>query len=136
MGRRSGKKDNDPRLSLTDKDNFAIVYEGALTSKQYTSMSLSARQLYIACIMQNKSGKGKANLHLFNEQHGTDYNEREGYFTMHKKRIVDYGLKPNTCYRTAFKELINAGFIEVVEGNKHRHIENIYRLSTAWKKVK
>lgn len=136
MGRRSGKKDNDPRLSLTDKDNFAIIYEGALTSKQYTSMSLSARQLYIACIMQNKSGKGKANLHLFNEQHGTDYNEREGYFTMPKKRISDYGLKPNTCHTKSFKELEDHGFIEVVEPNRHRHIENIYRFSTAWKKTK
>lgn len=136
MGRRSGKKDNDPRLSLTDKDNFATIYVGALTCKQYTSMSLSARQLYIACISQNMSGKGKANLHLFNEQHGTNYNEYDGFFTMPNKRIKAYGLSPNTCHKKSFKELIDNGFIEVVESNRHRHIENIYRFSTAWKKAK
>ena len=131
-----GQKDNNPLTSLTDKDNFAIIYEGALTSKQYTSMSPTARQLYIACISQNMSGKGKANLHLFNKQHGTDYNEKKGYFTMPNKRIKDYGLSPNTCHKHSFKELINTGFIEVIENNKHRHIENIYRFSAEWKKKK
>ena len=136
MGRRNGKKDNDPRLSLTDKDNFAIIYEGTLTSKQYTSMSPTAKQLYVTCISQNLSKKGTANLHLFNQQNGTNYNEKNGYFTMPNKRIEDYGLKPNTCHSKSFKELIDNGFIEVVENNRHRHIENIYRFSTAWKKEK
>lgn len=137
MSRRSNaKKDNDPLTSLTDKDWYAIIYDGALTSKQYTSMSLSARQLYVSCISQRTSGKGKANLHLFNQQHGTDYNEKDGYFTMPNKRLIEYGLKPGTCHRTSFRELINAGFIEVVENNRHRHIENIYRFSAAWKKAK
>ena len=136
MGRRSRKKDNDPRLSLTDKDNFAIIYDGTLTCKQYISMSPTAQRLYIACISQRMSGKGKANLHLFNEQHGTKYNEQDGYFTMPNTRLQAYGLKPNTCHAYTFKELINAGFIEVIENNRHRHIENIYRFSTAWKKAK
>ena len=136
MGRRSGKKDNDPRLSLTANDRFTYIYEGALTCKRFTSMSQSARLLYFACVSQRMSSKGLANLHLFNEQHGTNYNEKDGFFTMPNARLKDYGLKPDTCYRTAFKELMNAGFIEVIEGNKHRHIENIYRLSTAWKKAK
>ena len=137
MGRRkTAKKDNDPLTSLTAKDWYAVIYDGAMTCKQFTELSQSARLLYIACISQRMSGKGKANLHLFNQQHGTDYNENDGYFTMPNRRIKDYGLKPGTCHRTSFKELINAGFIEVVEGNKHRHIENIYRLSTAWKNAK
>lgn len=131
-----GQKDNNPLTSLTDKDNFAIIYEGALTCKQYISMSPTAKQLYIACISQNMSKKGTANLHLFNKQHGTNYNEKSGYFTMPNKRIKDYGLSPNTCHKHSFKELINAGFIEVIENNKHRHIENIYRFSAAWKKKK
>ena len=99
-------------------------------------LSPSARLLYLACASQRMSAKGLAHLHLFNQQHGTDYHEKKGYFTMPNRRLKEYGLKPDTCYRTAFKELINAGFIEIVEGNKHRHIENIYRLSTAWKKPK
>lgn len=134
--RKNVKKDNDPLLSLTDKDRFTYIYDGTLTSKQFTALSPSARLLYFACASQRMSSKGLAHLHLFNQQHGTDYNEKNGYFTMPNRRIKDYGLKPDTCYRTAFKELINAGFIEIVEGNKHRHIENIYRLSTAWKKAK
>lgn len=136
MGRRSGKKDNDPLLSLTDKDNYTYIYDGTLTSKQFTSLSPSTQRLYFACISQRMSGKGKANLHLFNEQHGKNYSELDGYFTMPNKRIRDYGLKPDTCYKTGFKELKNAGFIDIVENNRHRHIENIYRLITAWKKKK
>lgn len=136
MGRAYDKKENDPFLSLTNKDNYTYIYDGTLTSKQFTSMSPSAQRLYFACISQRMSGKGKANLHLFNEQHGKDYNEKDGYFTMPRKRIQDYGLKPDTCYKTGFKELEDAGFIEVVERNRHRKIENIYRLSKAWKKKK
>lgn len=136
MGRTYDKKENDPFLSLTNKDNYTYIYDGTLTSKQFTSMSPSAQRLYFACISQRMSGKGKANLHLFNEQHGKDYNEKDGYFTMPRKRIQDYGLKPDTCYKTGFKELEEAGFIEVVERNRHRKIENIYRLSKAWKKKK
>lgn len=130
------KTENDKFLSLTDKDRFTYIYDGTLTSTQFTALSPSARLLYLACTSQRMSAKGLAHLHLFNQQHGTDYNEKNGYFTMPNRRIKDYGLKPDTCYRHSFKELINAGFIEVVEGNKHRHIENIYRLSTAWKKSK
>lgn len=130
------KTGNDQFMSLTDKDRFTYIYDGTLTSTQFTALSPSARLLYLACASQRMSAKGLAHLHLFNQQHGTDYNEKNGYFTMPNRRIKDYGLKPDTCYRHSFKELINAGFIEVVEGNKHRHIENIYRLSTAWKKVK
>lgn len=136
MSRRKSKKDNDPLLSLTDKDNYTYIYDGTLTSKQFTSMSPSAQRLYFACISQRMSGKGKANLHLFNEQHGKNYSEQDGYFTMPNKRIKDYGLNPVTCYKTGFKELVDVGFIEVVENNRHRHIENIYRLITAWKKAK
>jgi hypothetical protein len=130
------KTENDQFLSLTDKDRFTYIYDGTLTSKQFTSMSPTAQRLYFACISQRMSAKGLAHLHLFNQQHGTDYHEKNGYFTMPNKRLKDYGLKPDTCYRHSFKELINAGFIEVVEDNKHRHIENIYRLSKAWKKAK
>ena len=134
MSRR--KKDNDPLLSLTTKDRFTYIYDGTLTSKQFTALSPSARLLYLACTSQRMSSTGLANLHLFNQQHGTDYNEDNGYFTMPNKRIREYGLKPNTCRTKSFKELVDAGFIEVVENNRHRKIENIYRLSTAWKKVK
>ena len=136
MGRKYDKKPNDPLLSLTPKDNYTYIYDGTLTSKQFTSMSPSAQRLYFACISQRRSKTGLANLHLFNQQHGTDYNEDDGYFTMPNKRIKEYGLKPNTCRTKSFKELINAGFIEVAENNKHRKIENIYKLSTAWKKAK
>lgn len=127
---------NDIRLSLTAKDNYTYIYDGTLTSKQFTSLSPTTRNLYFACCSQRRSKKGTANLHLFNQQHGTNYSEKDGYFTMPNKRIKDYGLSPNTCHKRSFKELINAGFIEVIENNKHRHIENIYRLSTAWKKKK
>jgi hypothetical protein len=136
MSKQTTKTENDHFLSLTAKDRFTYIYEGTLTSKQFTALSPSARLLYLACASQRMSAKGLAHLHLFNQQHGTDYHEKKGYFTMPNRRLKEYGLKPDTCYRTAFKELINAGFIEIVEGNKHRHIENIYRLSTAWKKPK
>lgn len=134
--RKNVKTANDPFLSLTNNDRFTYIYDGTLTSKQFIALSPTAQRLYFACISQRMSAKGLAHLHLFNQQHETDYNEKDGYFTMPNRRIKDYGLKPDTCYRKAFKELENAGFIEVIEGNKHRHIENIYRLSTAWKKAK
>lgn len=136
MSKQKSKIENDKFLSLTQNDRFTYIYDGTLTSQQYTSLSPSAQRLYIACASQRMSATGLANLHLFNQQHGTDYNEKDGYFTMPNKRIREYGLKPNTCRTNSFKELINAGFIEVVENNKHRKIENIYRLSTAWKKAK
>ena len=46
--------------------------------------------------------------------------------------IIEYGLQRTNSQRY-FKELIEKGFIEKYESNKHRKKVNVYRFSSKWK---
>ena len=136
MGRSKGKVPNDPLISLTQRDNYATIYEGAMTHERFKKLNPTAKNLYFFCLLQRKSKKGRDNLYHFNMQYGKNYDHEKGYFTMPAKRIKEFGLDAGTCHRRAFKELIENGFIEVVENNRLSHRENIYKFTTKWKKLK
>lgn len=130
------KHPNDPLTSLSRDDNYAPIYDGAVTHERFEKLNQSAKLLYIYCQIQRWSKKGRDHLYKFNKQNGTNYNHEQGYFTMPAKRIKEFHLDVGTCHKRAFKELIENGFIEVKENNRLRHKENIYKLSTKWKKLK
>lgn len=136
MSKSKSKVPNDPLTSLSQSDNYAPLYDGTVTHERFKKLNQSAKLLYIACQIQRWSQPGRNHLYKFNRQNGTNYDHEQGYFTMPAKRIKEFGLDVGTCHRRAFKELIENGFIEVKENNRQRHKENIYRLSTKWKKLK
>ena len=133
MSRSKSKVPNDPFTSFLQRENYAPIYEGLMTHERFIKLNQSAKLLYIACQIQRRSKKGRDHLNKFNRQNGTNYNHEQGYFTMTVKRIKEFGLDVGTCHRRAFKELEENGFIEVIENNRLRHKENIYKLSTKWK---
>ena len=136
MGRSKGKTPNDPLISLTQKDNFATIYEGAITHERFKKLNPSAKNLYFYCLLQRKRKKGKDNLYKFNRQNRTNYSHEQGYFTMPTKVLEEFGLDVGTCRKRAFPELEKNGFIEVVERNRFSHKENIYKFSMKWKTLK
>lgn len=127
---------NDPLTSFLERESFAMIYEGMVTHERFKKLNPSAKILCLYCQIQRKSREGRANLYKFNRQNGTNYNHEQGYFTMPTKRIKEFGLDVSTCRKRSFKELIENGFIEVIENNRLRHKENIYKLSTKWKTKK
>lgn len=136
MSRSKSKTENDPLTSFTKRDNYTPIYEGAYTHERFKKLNQSARNLYTCCQLQRWSKKGRDHLYKFNRQNGKNYSHEQGYFTMPAKRIKEFGLDVGTCHRRAFKELEENGFIEVIENNRLRHKENIYKLSTKWKNLK
>lgn len=98
--------------------------------------SINRRKSYTLIASSNDGAKkGRDHLYKFNRQNGKNYSHEQGYFTMPAKRIKEFGLDVGTCHKRAFKELEENGFIEVIENNRLRHKENIYKLSTKWKKL-
>lgn len=136
MGSSKSTKPNDPLTSFSKSDNFATIYDGTYTHERFKKLNQSAKLLYTYCQLQRWSKKGRDHLYKFNRQNGTNYDHEKGYFTMSVKRIKEFNLDPGTCHKRAFKELIENGFIEVVENNRLRHKENIYKFSTRWKTLK
>ena len=136
MSRSKSTVPNDPFTSFAQRENYAPIYEGAVTHERFKKLNQSAKLLYIYCQIQRKSKKGRDHLSKFNRQNGTNYDHEKGYFTMSVKRIKEFGLDVSTCQKRAFKELIENGFIEVAENNRLRHKENIYKLSAKWKNLK
>lgn len=129
------KTENDPLTSFSQRENYAPIYEGLMTHKSFIKLNQSAKLLCIACQIQRKSKKGRDHLSKFNRQNGKNYDHEKGYFTMPAKRLKEFGLDVGTCHKRAFKELEENGFIEVIENNRLRHKENIYKLSAKWKKL-
>lgn len=136
MSKSRSKTENDPLTSLTKHDNYAPIYDGAVTHERYKKLNQSAKLLYIYCQIRRQSKRGRNNLYKFNKQNGTNYNHEQGYFTMPTTALKEFDMDVGTCRKRAFPELVENGFIEVVENNRYSHKENIYKLSAKWKTLK
>ena len=69
-------------------------------------------------------------LHNHSEEFGVKY--PDSCFVFPAKQQLEYGLQRTNSQRY-FKELIEKGFIEKYESNKHRKKINVYRFSSKWK---
>lgn len=136
MSKSKNQVPNDPLTSCWKRENYAPIYKGAVTHERFKKLNQSAKLLYIYCQIQRKSKTGKDHLYKFNRQNGTNYDPDKGYFTMPTKTLKEFNIDVGTCRKRAFPELIENGFIEVVENNRYSHKENIYKLSAKWKTLK
>lgn len=123
--------------------NFAILPVDLLKSEQFRELSEHARYLYIICMANAKDGTARKSL----ERHITEDNRRSGkeiyegmaeymtgeYFVLPAKQAASYGIDRKRSWYY-MNQLIQAGFVEIVEANKHRQKENVYKFSTKWKR--
>lgn len=128
MGKK--RKPNNIFSSLTENDNYAPVYDGLMKSEAFKRLTCGARNFYVACLVQSNSKQGKQHFYRFQEASEKKY--KNGAFTFPAKHIESFGFKRQNA-ATLFRQLEEAGFIDILEKNGHRHKENVYAFSTRWK---
>lgn len=121
----------DYNASCVPNDTYGTIFSSMLYSKQFQALSIGAKMMYVYCRNQAQEKKAKASLILHGNEEGYVY-PLGIYFVFPAKHMERYGQKrSNGC--KYLKELIDAGFIEKVECNKHRKKENVYMFSSKWK---
>lgn len=129
MSRKNPKR-NDYYAAASADDRFGMVYEGMVTCSRYKGLSLGAKQFYTLCRVQANSKIGKACLYKHAETEGKQY--AEGCFVFPSTHQNRFGVNRQNGSRY-FRELINAGFIKLIEQNRHRHKPNVYQFSGKWR---
>ncbi len=132
MSRRKSKFEPDKTACIGngEHENFGTIYESLVKSKQFQSLSMPAKLIYMYCRINARTSSGRACLFNHGNEEGMVYSDEE--FVFPASQQAEYGLKRTNTYRY-MQELIKAGFIEVHEQNKHRHKVNVYRFSSQWK---
>ena len=129
MGRK--QKYTDTTAYCIANDAFAPVYNSLLMHPNFMRLKPAVRYMYICCRVQSHTKDGRACLFKHSQDTYTQYNA-EQFFVFPAKHMLKYGVDRSNG-RKWIAELIQAGFIEEIEQNKHRYKVNVYRFSDAWK---
>jgi len=131
MGKKKNKDIPSP-LTNYKNDIHARVFKSMLESKTWQKLTPSAKNMYVLCSVQLYDNNAKRYLKYLAEEQGIDYNHSIT-FVLPSSALERYGFRnTNNAYKY-LKELVNAGFIDVVIRNKHRKRGNVYRFSEKWK---
>ncbi len=132
MGRKKQKfkPDTTACIGKGQHENFGTVYESLVKSKQFQSLSMPAKLIYVYCRINANTSNGRACLYNHGKEEETSYTPN--HFVFPAGQQAEYGLKRTNTHRY-LKELVNAGFIELCEQNKHRQKVNVYKFSSKWK---
>lgn len=130
MGRKK-EKFKDIKASCKTVDTFGTVFESMCKSEAYKGLTIGAKHFYTLCRVQSRSKTGRSCLFKHQQVYGINYNP-EIYFVFPAKQMEEYGEKRQNGHRY-FKELEQAGFIEIAENNSHIKKVNVYKFSDKWK---
>lgn len=116
-------------------DTSANIYMSMLMSYAWQQLSKNAQVLYIYCKSQYYAEKRKPKTEhkVLTEQ------EQRQCFTMNKskwQKLYKIYNSDNGQFNRDMKQLIDFGFVELVEGGKNVRKKNIYMLSDKWKSAK
>lgn len=124
---------------------YGFLYVDLMKSLKFQSMSKQAQLFYIVCLANYHDDVARASLkkHIRDDNllagrdefTDVDYYLSNGYFVMPAKHMEEYGYKRSNGSKL-LSELIEHGFIDKVENNKHRKKVNVYKFSTRWKSKK
>lgn len=112
-------------------ETFATIYDSMMKHEKFKNLSLAAKFLYIACRNQHTSRLGRECLYNHAKEHNITYPNNA--FVFPAKHQKEYGFNDRSNVRRWMKELIEAGFIEIYENNKHRWKVNVYVFISKWK---
>ena len=130
MSKPKKKYEQDYFASIDQKDYFAKFYEGMAKSKAYINLSLSAKYIYLLCRVHQCSTEGRRVLYKHAEAEGRKYPSNAFVFPSSHFKL--YGVDRSNASKV-LKELVTAGFIDLIEQNAHRHKPNVYAFSRRWK---
>lgn len=128
---RSNKKPKFKDIYASSKanDNFGTLFESMLKSSQYQSLSIGAKQFYTLCRVQARTKGGTSC--LYNHGNETDTSYKDCDFVFPASHLESFGINRSNASRY-FKELVQKGFIEYKERNKHKKNVNVYSFSNRW----
>ena len=122
--------------------SWSKFFPDLVQSERFQSMSNPAKLLYWYCRAQNLDSTARASLRkhadeeskLLEMDFSYWYENGSPYFVFPEAHCEKYGI--TGAYRSKYmKELIENGFVQIVEQNKHRfrdRKENVYMLSGLW----
>ncbi len=113
-----------------DDRYFGMIYPGQLQHPKFLALSPGAKYLYVTCRAQARSKAGKAVLFKHREEFGRQY--PESAFCFPSSHLEKYGIGRANASRW-FRELEAAGFIRILESNRHQRHCNVYAFSADWK---
>lgn len=125
------------------ENGFAMLYADLRISEQFNKLSGAAQRFYTDCRINASRTAARKSLaaHVAEDMQGEDHAViqmtitnmlNDGCFVMPAKHLEIFGYTRQQGYNYML-ELQKAGFVEVVERNKHRRKENIYQFSTNFK---
>lgn len=117
---------------LSEEDtSFGMVYYSMLHHDSFINLSSSAKLIYMYCRVHSSSKIARSCLYKHAEEEGFTY--PSGCFVFPAKHQRIYGFNDRSNFRKHMRELIDNGFIERFEDNKHRWKVTVYRFSQKWK---
>lgn len=134
MSRSKSKRNYSPDIFAClaeDDTTFGMVYYSMLQHESFIQLSSSAKLIYMYCRVQYSSKMARSCLYKHAEENGITY--PAGCFVFPAKHQRVYGINDRSNFRKHMQELINKGFVERYEDNKHRWKVTVYRFSQKWK---
>lgn len=115
-------------------DTSANIYMSMLMSYAWQQLSKNAQVLYVYCKAQYYAEKRKPKTE---HQQLTEQEQRQ-CFTMNKskwQKLYKIYKSDNGQFNKDMKQLIDFGFVELLEGGKNVRKKNTYMLSNKWKSI-
>ena len=128
------KKQYKPDIyaSTGNRDTFAMIYHGLITSDAFQSLTCGEKMFYVICKIQSKSRRGLECLYKHGKEEGVQYNTDQD-FVFPAEHMKEYGYDRSNGGKY-LNALIKKGFIKRKEQNKHRYKVNVYSFTDEWKK--
>ena len=140
--RKSKNQIQEWQVNKLNESKFAMMYADLRLCDQFKGLSGAARKFYTDCRINACRSVARKSLaaHITEDMQGEDTaviqntitGMLEDCFVMPAKHLAEFGYTRQQGYNYML-ELQKAGFVEVVERNKHRRKENIYKFSTNFK---
>lgn len=129
MGKKSFR-DPAAMIGPGDRGRYGTMGVEEMKSPQFRNLSVGAQLMYVRCRCQSQSPEGRRCLYQHSKDVGINYNP-DSYFVFPSKHMAQYGVDRGNGSKW-IKELIDKGFLERAESNKHRYKVNVYLFSTKW----
>lgn len=126
----SRKRNNNPFAyvdGIGKGTPFAILSDTQAKSPTYQKLSDGAKYVLMVCRLCRQ-------FHSGTDKDGRSRNIQGNilYFYFNREIQKRYGLNNPNKVRRELVELVQNGFVDVIENNSHRHIKNVYAFSSKW----
>lgn len=113
---------------------FGRIYEGMLKSPAWQGLKPMSKVLLVVAVTHVSTSENYRHLHehCAGQGYPADKYSGVGFLILSRAKLKTYGIDASHAHRH-FQQLINAGFLELIESNQHRQQANVYRLSAKWK---